>query len=235
MKKASHGLIDFHAHILPDADHGSSSVETSLFQLKQAWIHGVERIVATPHFYPQSHNIEAFIERRNLANKSLLPYINEELPDIRLGAEVLICNGIENMPEIEKLFVQDTNTLLLELPFSDFQPDYVRSVGILCSRGINVVLAHAERYRPEHIEELIQCGAKIQLNAHALAKIIKNKVLYGWIDRGLVVALGSDIHQRDRRAYVDFERAIRKLDERVDYIKAESDRIWNSTKQLIKK
>ncbi|MEE3459824.1 MAG: CpsB/CapC family capsule biosynthesis tyrosine phosphatase, partial [Candidatus Faecousia sp.] len=42
-------MIDFHAHILPGADHGSDGLETSLRQLALAEEAGVDTIVATPH------------------------------------------------------------------------------------------------------------------------------------------------------------------------------------------
>ena len=50
-------IVDFHAHVLPCADHGSSSVSTSLSQLSYAKGAGVKRIIATPHFYPHKHTL----------------------------------------------------------------------------------------------------------------------------------------------------------------------------------
>ena len=57
-------MIDFHAHILPGADHGSDGLETSLRQLALAEEAGVDTIVATPHFYPQSDSFSEFLRRR---------------------------------------------------------------------------------------------------------------------------------------------------------------------------
>ena len=42
-------MTDFHAHILPGADHGSDGMETSLTQLALAEAAGVDTIIATPH------------------------------------------------------------------------------------------------------------------------------------------------------------------------------------------
>ena len=39
--------IDFHAHIIPHADHGSSSVESAIKQLEEAKKAEVDYIVAT--------------------------------------------------------------------------------------------------------------------------------------------------------------------------------------------
>ena len=65
-------ICDFHAHILPNADHGSSSVQNSVFQLSMAGKCGVSRIVATPHFYPHKESVCDFVKRRNESYKELL-------------------------------------------------------------------------------------------------------------------------------------------------------------------
>ena len=38
-------LVDFHSHILPRADHGSDSIETSLCQLESAAKAGVDTTI----------------------------------------------------------------------------------------------------------------------------------------------------------------------------------------------
>lgn len=42
--------LDYHAHILPGCDHGSSSVDMSLKQMDMAKEAGIQTICATPHF-----------------------------------------------------------------------------------------------------------------------------------------------------------------------------------------
>ena len=44
-------MVDFHTHILPGIDDGSPDVKTSLEMLKMLRGQGVDKIVATPHFY----------------------------------------------------------------------------------------------------------------------------------------------------------------------------------------
>ena len=217
-------IVDFHAHILPGADHGSRFVETTEKQIRFAEDAGVSRIIATPHFYPSVHSLDKFLERRDIAYKDFLSVGSNV--EVRLGAEVLICNEIENLPELEKLFINGTNCLLLELPFSDFQPEYCNSVYNLINNGINVVIAHADRYFPESIEKLIELGAKLQLNADSLSVFFKRRHLYDWLDRGLVVAIGSDIHGLDKNAYKNFSKAKNKILPYLDVIKAASDKIF---------
>ena len=222
-------IIDFHSHILPGADHGSSSVETSLGQLRLAKNHGVNRIIATPHFYPARHNIEDFVERRNSSWNHLKLSLNESHPDIRIGAEVLVCNGIENLPGLDKLFIHGTNTLLLELPFTDFQEEYAESAEKLIFSGVEVVLAHAERYPCENIKKMLNVGCKIQLNADAFRPLFISSHIKKWLSNNSVVALGSDIHRDDKNAYKAFIRAKKRMSDALQYVKAESDRIWGKS------
>ena len=59
--------IDFHTHILPAVDDGSSCLEESVELLKMQKQRGVSTVVATPHFYPHRDKPEKFLERRNKA------------------------------------------------------------------------------------------------------------------------------------------------------------------------
>ena len=71
-------MIDFHAHILPGADHGSDGLETSKAQLGCLFKEGITRVVATPHFYPQRHSVDTFLERRDRAKKEILTLKEEK-------------------------------------------------------------------------------------------------------------------------------------------------------------
>ena len=212
--------IDFHSHILPRADHGSDSLETSLAQIKLALKHGVSTVIATPHFYPHKDTVERFLARRESAYGALRESIvAESLPiTVMRGAEVLICRGIEALEGLEKLCVEGTRVLMLELPFSNFSSAFVDSAETLIKAGYNVVLAHADRYDYKDIERLIDVGAKIQLNASSLCTMFKKRHLYDWINRGLVVALGSDIHMADASAYRNYTKAIRKIGKKAEHI-----------------
>ncbi len=218
-------VIDFHSHILPGADHGSDSAEESLCQLDFANRSSVYRIVATPHFYPDRHNVEEFISRRDAAWSTLKENLSEPRPGIALGAEVLICDGIERLEGLERLCVAGTNILLLELPFSVFKSEYRDSVFRLVKGGYRVVLAHADRYEPEDIDILLECGAQIQLNADALSGFTVKSHIKRWIYQGSVVALGSDIHRSDKSAYKRFEKAKKRLLKigALEFVKASSD------------
>ncbi len=227
MKNSNIDLVDFHSHILPGVDHGSHSLNTSKKQLELAHSAGVTRIISTSHFYPHMTLFDEFIEKRNQAFKNLVAEVNIADVDIRLGAEVLLCDNLQNFENLDELCINGTKYMLLELPFSGFNYSMVESVESIISMDYNVVLAHADRYPKEHIEEFIETGAKIQLNASSLATVFKNKHLYSWIERGLVVGIGSDIHGADAEAYRKFNIAKGKLGEALLEIVEKSNEIWN--------
>ena len=220
-------IVDFHAHILPGADHGSSSTSVSCTQLNLALQNGVTRVVATPHFYPQSMSVDSFIKRRDEAYSKLVSSLQDQNhPKIAKGAEILMCNNIENMPEIERLTIGSSNILLLELPEEDYVSDPVRSVKALLDKGFEIMLAHADRYDPSRIDPLLVVGAKIQLNAPAVSALFIKRHIRRWITRGSVMAIGSDIHGASLSFYRNFRKASKKIARLYGGIISLSDSLW---------
>ncbi len=214
--------IDFHTHILPGADHGSDSLATSLSQIELAKSACVDVLIATSHFYPHRHRINDFLKKRDKAYNELTQNTDIE---IIAGAEVLLCEGLNKLEGLEKLTIGDSNVILLELPDSTFKPEYESCVEDIISSGYRIVLAHADRYPEENIERLVSIGAKIQLNASALSGFLTKKHITKWIERGLVVALGSDIHMADKKAYASFVKAKKKLGSYFDSIMQKTNQI----------
>lgn len=187
--------IDFHAHILPCCDHGSDGSKTSFSQLTLAREASVDIICATPHYYGEKENVGSFLERRKVCFERLMEKRKDSLPKILTGAEILAFEGIERLPDLDKLCLENTNILLMEMPFNHWSGKLVDSVGALCESGdYTVVLAHADRYSDEKVERLLEYGALIQLNAESLSHIIVKKSLKNYIEWDTVYALGSDIH-----------------------------------------
>lgn len=202
--------IDFHAHILPKADHGSDGLETSLRQVALAGEAGIQILAATPHFYPGSDTAEAFLERRSRCLKELTAGLGKDGPELLLGAEVQVCRGLNHLPQISELCFCGTNVLLLELSpdfrFSQFERT-VEALRYDCK--LQVVIAHVDRY-PDLAEPLLDAGFVGQLNASSLCTLFKKKRLYEWIESGSIVALGSDLHGAET-GYRDFLQAKKKL------------------------
>ena len=168
--------LDYHAHVLPGCDHGSDSVETSRKQLAMAAAARVRTVCATPHFYPHRESIPSFLQRREASARLLRENLTADAPQLQLGAEVLICDGMERLDGLPRLCRGETNELLLEMPFYQWPETIWDTLYALCERrDIEIVLAHAERYSPEAIERLIRDNVALQLNSECLTRPLHRK------------------------------------------------------------
>ncbi len=226
-------IIDFHSHILPGVDHGSEDLTTSLSQLYIAKENCVNRILATSHFYPAQHNVSDFLQMRDKAAAALISSKGADMPEIKLGAEVLICDGLERLPDLHKLCFQGTNYILIELPFFEFTDSMANTIEAILDQGLNVILAHADRYPKSTIEILLDCGVKmLQINVDSLCTFFKKKHIYKWFEKGFVGMIGSDIHGTDKIAYHKFTTAKKRLKRILPYIKETSDMVWNQIESI---
>ncbi len=209
--------IDFHAHILPKADHGSDGLETSLQQVALAKEAGIDLLAATPHFYPISDTAEAFLERRSRCLAELTSSLEPGMPEILPGAEVQLCRGLNHLQQLQELCFRGTKVLLLELPadfrFNQFERT-LESLRYDC--GLQVVIAHVDRY-PELAAPILEAGYFGQLNASSLCTMFRKKRFYDWIEEGSIVALGSDLHGV-KTGYSEFLQAKKKLGSLYDEI-----------------
>ncbi|MCD8146083.1 MAG: capsular polysaccharide biosynthesis protein [Clostridiales bacterium] len=198
-------LTDFHSHILPSMDDGSSSVQESVDMLRLSYQGGVRRMVATPHFYAQKEPPERFLARRGKAWGRLASALPEDAPEVYLGAEVRYYVGISQTEALPRLCMEGTNLLLLEMPFQKWTERMTsEAIQIAQERGLRVLLAHIDRYlafqSPDIWEHLAANGVLFQVNASAF--------LHGWGSRrrvcrmlrdGEIAALGSDCHNMTYR------------------------------------
>ena len=130
--------IDFHTHILPAVDDGSSCVDESVELLEMQKQRGISVVVATPHFYPHKDKPERFLERRNKAFQKLQAEIaDQQLPKVILGAEVYYFNGISQWEGLKDLTIGGTNYLLLEMPGTQWTDKMLEEIdGIYIKHGI---------------------------------------------------------------------------------------------------
>ncbi|MBE6587538.1 MAG: hypothetical protein E7647_03885 [Ruminococcaceae bacterium] len=206
-------ITDFHAHILPGADHGSKNIETTKAQLSLMKDAGVDAVVATPHFYPQNDSVESFLERRKASAEALLSIEAESRPQVYLGAEVLVCPGIDHMPGIERLCIEGTGIMLLEMPFSSWSDGHIASVARLARKGFTVIMAHIDRYPEKDVARLVnECDVYYQINGETQSTL-KGKMKAGKImDKLPVAAVGSDIHGTDKTYVKNFLRLYEKCE-----------------------
>ena len=111
---------------------------------------GVTLVAATPHFYANQMSIEGFLEQRAEAleqTERLRREADAPLPALAAGAEVYYFRGMGQAREISRLCVSETKTILVELPFVQWDEGIFQDIAALAEKQkLNVVLAHVERY-----------------------------------------------------------------------------------------
>lgn len=140
-------IVDLHSHVLPGMDDGSPDAASSLAMLRKQAEQGVEAVCGTSYYYAKENSIDAFCERRAAAMERLTAAGTEGLPRVLPAAETAFFSGISGCPGLERLCIQGTRTLLLEMPFmewSDYQLEEVAA--LVLDRGYQVVLVHPERF-----------------------------------------------------------------------------------------
>lgn len=210
-------IIDFHTHIIPGVDHGCSSVREAIRQLDILSSAKTNIAVATSHFYPHIHRINDYVSDVDEAISRVRSELGERKLGISLaiGAEVLACETIDRMPDLDKLCIRGTKCLMLEMPAcGDWSRIQLEAIKNLVDGGYKVILAHIDRYMKRYekeIDRLIAMGAVAQVNADSLSTLSLRKKMMGYIDGGYVFALGSDIHGSDKTPYKDFARLERRI------------------------
>ena len=206
--------VDFHCHILPRADHGSDSVEQSLEQLALLKTAGVSRAVATPHFYPERISVEDFLRRRADCAEELANAMPEDAPAVYLGAEVLFCPGMEEMAGLQRLCIEGTNVLLLEMPLKTLTDSAFEAFERFVSQrdDLRIVLAHIDRYDRDDVADLMDQPVFAQINAHELGSRSMRKWLSEYIGAERVVALATDLHGADKKRIKGYLKGLSCLD-----------------------
>ena len=192
-------MVDFHSHILPAMDDGSKSVEESLELLHLLKNQGVETVVASSHYYPEIEAVEEFLSRRKKSFNSLSSVLANDLPEIVLGAEVKFYPGISRMTDIEKLCIEGTNLLLLEMPFCYWTEFTVKEVINLSNmKNLKIVLAHIDRYLSFQNDaiwrRLLENGILMQVNADSFLNFFTRIKIMSFIKNQYIHFLGSDCH-----------------------------------------
>jgi protein-tyrosine phosphatase len=194
-------MVDFHMHLLPEADHGSQTVDESILMIEDAKKCGINAIVATPHYYPENEHLDRFIERREKSFLKLMSGMPENLKDMTIikAAEVLLSPKL-NLDDIGNLRIGDSSYILMEMPYV-FWTEWVfnKVFEIISQYNLTPVIAHVERFRPyqmktNNIERLLQMEVIPQFNAGSICRWPKNRSVMKLIKNSEKFFLGSDRH-----------------------------------------
>ncbi len=196
-------VIDFHSHILPEMDDGSKSVETSVAMYKESCRQGVEMMIATPHFYASKDRIDDFLVKRTKAYEKLASLLPEKGPKILLGAEIAWFDGISKAEKVEKLTIEGTRLLLLELPFETWSSSMLSELSVL-TKKFHIIIAHLERYmklpgNKAYMEQLLEMPVTVQINTGSLTDWKQRGRILKMFKKGQAKVLGSDCHGMNHR------------------------------------
>ncbi len=200
-------MLDFHTHVLPCIDDGSQSIEESLLMLQALKSQGCEVVAATSHYIADKETPASFFEKRQDAYdrmKSAIENIDLSLPKVCLGAEVFYYSGISRMSELSSFCLENSKLLLLEMPPVKWSDDLVRElIEMNCSSGVNVVLAHFERYldmqNKDVWRQLLGNGVMLQSNASFFLNTRTRRKALKMLKSGQIHFLGSDCHNMKYR------------------------------------
>ncbi|HBP26338.1 MAG TPA: hypothetical protein DD618_05240 [Acholeplasmatales bacterium] len=194
-------MIDVHTHILPFFDDGSDDLQESFRMIEREITLGIKDIIITCHAlrldlkkYSQQELKDAFA----VFQKQV-----KEKYDVRLYLGQEIAYSEKLIPLLKKkelLTINESEFLLLELPFDEAVPD-MEELAFSCRvLGYKVIIAHAERYSYyefKNLANLKELGLFLQINSNSVTGRggkDTQKLVLKLLKNGLVDLVGSDVH-----------------------------------------
>lgn len=220
-------LYDIHCHILPGVDDGAKNMDIALALIEKEIEAGVETIILTPHF--RKEMFEPDMEDIWNAYDELL--YETRYKNIRL---YLGCEFHANMEMVETLdndlrpTLADSRYVLTEFAHNSTRAFMKERADALLMSGYRPIIAHIERYRATRkdfdlIEDLIEMGCEVQVNADAIigrdglgAQCFCKKLM----QEDMLHYVGSDTHNLRGRAP--------HLGECCEYLKKHMGRLYTS-------
>ena len=194
-------LVDLHCHILPGIDDGAKNLDVSMSLIQKEMEDGVVGIVFTPHFHYERITLDAFVQQRKMAYRSVVAQLAErKLPlAVKLGAEVYFTTALASL-DLSKLAFAGSRYILIEFPTSIHPGGIEDTLFAVQNRGYTPILAHVERYPyvtedPTLLYRWVSSGALAQINASGLVRGGHTaKWLHKLLDWNLVHLMCSDCH-----------------------------------------
>lgn len=210
-------MIDLHAHVLPNIDDGSSSLEASIQMVLAADHMGVRTIVCTPH-YEVHGRYQVSKEQMDTAlsrlQAALQPY--PHTVTLQLGHELYYHPSmLERIRQGEVRTLAGSRYVLLEFSTSFFDYDLEEIIYSYGLYGYRVIVAHVERYPifEEATLKLLRAqGALFQVNAETVCSSKHQRKILAWLKSGLLSLVSSDVHEgRANRLQEAYRLVTKKL------------------------
>lgn len=215
-------MIDFHSHILPNVDDGSTSMEETIKIIKEAEQVGFTGIISTSHYLQGYYEFSDEERKRILEKAKMYPVRNDLVPNcpkLYLGSEIYISPDIlELIKDSRASTINNTRYVLFELPMNS-KPLFVKDVVFkLIQNGYKPIIAHPERYSYvkddiEYAEELAKMGVLFQANYGSIIGLYgreAKKTLKKLLKNNLISFLGSDVHKVGQ-IYPHIPKALKKI------------------------
>ena len=220
-------LYDIHCHILPGVDDGAKNMDIALALIEKEIEAGVETIILTPHF--RKEMFEPDMEDIWNAYDELL--YETRYKNIRL---YLGCEFHANMEMVETLdndlrpTLADSRYVLTEFAHNSTRAFMKERADSLLMSGYRPIIAHIERYRATRkdfdlIEDLIEMGCEVQVNADAIIGrdgLGAQRFCKKLMQEDMLHYVGSDTHNLRGRAP--------HLGECCEYLKKHMGRLYTS-------
>ena len=220
-------LYDIHCHILPGVDDGAKNMDIALAIIEKEIEAGVETIILTPHF--RKEMFEPDMEDIWNAYDELL--YETRYKNIRL---YLGCEFHANMEMVETLdndlrpTLADSRYVLTEFAHNSTRAFMKERADALLMSGYRPIIAHIERYRATRkdfdlIEDLIEMGCEVQVNADAIIGrdgLGAQRFCKKLMQEDMLHYVGSDTHNLRGRAP--------HLGECCEYLKKHMGRLYTS-------
>ena len=199
--------MDFHSHILPGIDDGSTSLEESIALLRLEARQGIDAVVATPHFYPDRDKPDRFLKQRAQAVSELRRelIVQPGLPKVLVGAEVHYFRGISDCSFLPWLAIGKSGCVMVEMPPAPWPESYYRELEqIYEKQGLVPIIAHVDRYlRPLRTlgipERLAKMPVYVQANGEFFLDKKTASMAMKMLSAGQIHVLGSDCHNLTTR------------------------------------
>mgnify|MGYP006229712145 CR=1 FL=1 len=205
-------MIDFHNHVLPNADDGPKEMKVSLDMLRCASDQGITEIVQTIHYqHPKME--EKNTDYNYLQNK--IQQLQENIDKENLGITMHLSAEVFYLPNLLKiksnplLTLGNNKYMLIEFSTNIFPQFYEQQFFELQSAGITPIIAHPERYRfiqsdISILDSWIERGYVIQIDAGSFIGNFGNKTqnfVFKMIENGYIHIIGSDAHNNKKRNF----------------------------------
>ena len=187
--------IDLGANLLPGFADSAGDGRTCAKRISALHSAGIVAAVLTPRYYPAKRSVEDFIAFRSNILHNFMISAPKERPVMYLGCEVYIDERLKYISTISKLTVYGTNTIIAYMPEGKWEGSLIDTLDAIRAVGIDVVIAHIDRYPEQYAEDLFEYGYRAIIDASAfvgISNFFRRDKLLSWIDEGYIVGIGSN-------------------------------------------